>query len=90
MYHQKKPISAIVLAVAFTALLSACGGSNVPLDADTRAAIDSTATAQIAKARVELDSLCATSERMQMAHLVDSIKKVRLQEIEEQLKQIPR
>lgn len=71
-------------------LLGACNGANAPLDADTRATIDSTANAQIGKARVVLDSLCVVTERAQMAHLIDSIKKVRLQEIEKQLKSVPK
>jgi hypothetical protein len=78
------------LAAAFATLLCACGGSSAPLDADTRMTIDSTANAQINKARIELDSLCKVAERTQMAHLVDSIKKVRLMEIEKQLKSVPR
>lgn len=78
------------LTIVATAMLHACGGNNTPLDADTRATIDSTANAQIAKARVELDSLCAAAERNQMTQLVDSIKKVRLREIEEQLRLVPK
>ncbi len=80
----------LCLAIISTAMFYACGGNNAPLDADTRMIIDSTATAQVARARVELDSLCVVAERSQMAHLVDSIKKVRLQEIEEQLRLVPK
>ncbi len=69
--------------------LTACGGE-APMDAETRAAIDSTATAQISLARKELDSLCAAAEKTELPQLVDSIKKVRLREIEQQLKNIPK
>ena len=69
--------------------LSACNGK-VPLDAPTRNAIDSTATAHIAKARVEIDSMCAVTEQNKMPFWIDSIKKIRLQEIEEKLKTIPK
>jgi type IV pilus biogenesis protein CpaD/CtpE len=78
------------LLVALTALLPACGSNNTPLDAETRTVIDSAAIAQIAQARVELDSFCAMQERTQMPHLIDSIKKVRLREIEAQLRVLPR
>jgi len=71
------------------AALSACGGE-APIDADTRATIDSTATSQISLARQELDSLCTAAEKTELPQLVDSIKKVRLREIEEQLKNIIR
>lgn len=80
----------LFLAIAATTVLHACGGGAAPLDADTRAAIDSTATAQISKARMELDSICLVEERTKMPQLVDSIKKIRLREIEEQLKLIPK
>lgn len=80
----------LCLAAASATLLHACGGSGAPLDADTRLTIDSTANAQINRARIELDSLCTVAERTQMAHLVDSIKKVRIMEIEKQLKSVPK
>ncbi len=69
------------------AVFSACG-SEAPMDANTRATIDSTATSQISLARIALDSSCAAAEKTQLPLLVDSIKKVRLREIEEQLKDI--
>lgn len=69
------------------ALLSACG-NEAPMDANTRAAIDSTATSQISLARIELDSACTAAEKTELPLLVDSIKKVRLREIEQQLKNI--
>lgn len=80
----------LCIAGGVSILCFACGGGNTPLDADTRAAIDSATTAQINLARVHLDSVCSTEERTQMAHLVDSIKQVRLKEIAEQLKRVPR
>ena len=80
----------LCLATASIAGLYACGGSAAPLDADTRATIDSIATAQIAKTRAMMDSVCVVTEQTQMTHLVDSIKKIRLMEIEEQLKSVPK
>jgi hypothetical protein len=93
MLRRKSPYLSwrqLYLALASATLLQACGGSNAPLDADTRLTIDSTANAQINRARIELDSLCGVAERTQMAHLVDSIKKVRIMEIEKQLKSVPK
>ena len=71
-------------------LLPACGPNDKPLDADTRQAIDSTATAQINALRGELDTLCRQRKAAELPHLVDSIKAHRMREIEEQLKTIPK
>ena len=73
----------------FLFLLS-CRAQDTPLDADTRARIDSIANAQIALAQVEHDSLCRAAKITQLPLLVDSIKKIRLREIEEQLKTVPK
>lgn len=67
-----------------------CGNSETPLDAKTREAIDSLSTAEIRLLRVELDSQCQMARVTEMPHLVDSIKQVRLREIQEQLKTVPR
>lgn len=67
-----------------------CGSPNTPLDADTRQRIDSSATEQIRLAQFELDSHCVRIRYDGMHKLVDSIKQVRLREIEEQLKAVPR
>ena len=72
------------------ALLFACDGPNTPLDAVTRQTIDSIATAEIRLARVELDSLCQLQQTTVLPLLVDSIKQKRLQEIQQQLKTIPK
>jgi hypothetical protein len=68
----------------------ACGGSETPLDAKTREAIDSLSTAEIRVLRIELDSQCQMARVTQMPQLVDSIKQVRLSEIQAQLKTIPK
>lgn len=73
-----------------SALFYACEGSETPLDAKTREAIDSLSTAEIRLLRVELDSQCQMARVTQMPHLVDSIRQVRLREIQEQLKTIPK
>lgn len=70
--------------------LVACGAQNTPLDADTRIRIDSIANAQIARAQTEFDSLCKAAQITQLPLLVDSIKKIRLREIEKQLKTVPK
>ncbi|MDO8970519.1 MAG: hypothetical protein Q7U74_07515 [Saprospiraceae bacterium] len=70
--------------------LSACGSQNTPLDASTRMRIDSTANAQIARAQKEHDSICTALTIKTLPQLVDSIKKIRLREIEEKLKTVPR
>lgn len=80
-------LSAIVLALG---LLTGCGNQNTPLDADTRKLIDSLTVVGIRQARSEIDSSCALQRRERMPILIDSLKKRRLQEIEEKLKSIPR
>lgn len=70
--------------------LQACSGSNQPLDAATRQAVDSLSTAQIRQARADLDSLCLQQRTTVLPQMVDSIKKHRLREIEEQLKTVPK
>jgi len=70
--------------------LAACDSVGAPLDAGTRQRIDSTAAAQIRLTRLELDSLCARERSTELPRLVDSIKQKRLQEIERQLRTVPR
>lgn len=70
-------------------LFTACGSPDTPLDADTRQVIDSISTAQINIARNASDSLCKQRRLTELPHLVDSIKRHRIQEIQEQLKTIP-
>jgi len=70
--------------------LLACGSPNTPLDAATRTRIDSISNAQIALAQTEYDSLCRVAQTNQLPLMVDSIKKIRLRKIEEQLKTIPK
>ena len=77
----------LLAAVIF---LQACGSSSTPLDADTRIRIDSIANAEIAKAQVLQDSLCKAEKMTVLPRLVDSIRKVREREIEQQLKTVPK
>jgi hypothetical protein len=70
--------------------VAGCGTADRPLDADTRQRIDSITYAHINLARREMDSLCAAQQTGAMQPLIDSIKQVRLREIEEQLKTIPK
>lgn len=78
------PILLLVLA-----LLPACGSPDAPLDADTRQRIDSIGAAQIRQAQISLDSLCQTQRSAQLPVLMDSIRRVRLREIDEKLRTIP-
>ena len=77
----------MMLALAF---LPACGGPDAPLDADTRQRIDSIAAAQIRQTQLSLDSFCQAERSARLPVLMDSIRQVRLREIEEKLKSIPR
>jgi len=69
---------------------AACGSPDTPLDANTRKTIDSITTAQIVIMRKELDSLCQQRRLTEMPHMVDSIKQKRMEEIQNQLKTIPK
>lgn len=71
-------------------LLTACGNPDTPIDADSRQAIDSISSSQISLARMELDSLCQQRRATELPRLVDSIKQVRLREIQEQMKTVPK
>lgn len=71
-------------------LFASCGSPSTPLDAETRQFIDSAATEQIRIAQHHIDSNCTYIRYQGMQKLVDSIKQVRLREIEEQLKTVPR
>ena len=79
-----------LLCCACCLLLFACDGPDTPLDAVTRQTIDSIATVEIRLARAELDSLCQLQQTTVLPLLVDSIKQKRLQEIQQQLKTIPK
>ena len=70
-------------------LFNSCD-NNAPLDADTRASIDSISAVQISHARKELDSLCLVAEKTVLPQIIDSIKRHRLQEIEQQMKSVPK
>ncbi|MDO8367415.1 MAG: hypothetical protein Q7T20_11500 [Saprospiraceae bacterium] len=70
--------------------IMACGSQNTPLDAGTRIRIDSITNAQIARAQQESDSICKAAQTTLLPHLVDSIKNIRLREIEEQLRTVPK
>jgi len=70
-------------------LLFSCGGSETPIDADTRQAIDSIAIVRIQVARAQVDSTCRQDRVTLLPHLIDSLRKVRVSEIEKQLKTIP-
>ena len=74
----------------FVVFISACDLGSAPIDAETRARIDSLSTARIAQAQLQYDSICRAAMKNELPRLVDSIKKVRLEEIREQLKTVPK
>lgn len=82
--------SRIYLATALALLLTACGTTERPLDADTREAIDSIYVEQVRMAREELDSLCKLERQNNLTRLVDSIKRHRLEEMAEKLRTVPK
>ena len=71
-------------------LPAACDGPGAPLDADTRQRIDSISNTHIRLSKIELDSLCKLREKTELAGLVDSFKQLRMREIEEQMKTVPK
>lgn len=84
------PIQPAYRFLLLLSLLPSCGPNDKPLDADTRQAIDSIATAQINEVRIEMDTLCQQRRLAELPRLVDSIRAHRLREIQEQLKTIPK
>ncbi len=66
----------------------ACDNANVPLDADARRMVDSLSAAQIGLERRTIDSLCKTYNQTLLPQMVDSIKQVRLRQIEEQIRRV--
>lgn len=82
-----RPLALNALAIMFiSGFFAACEGSSAPMDAETRQAIDSIATAQISTLRVQLDTQCAQRHRTELPLLIDSIRQKRLKEINEKLK----
>jgi hypothetical protein len=70
-------------------LLPACGDLSKPIDAETRRVIDSVSTSVIQRTRIEIDSAYKNALITKMPQVMDSIRQVRLREIENQLKNIP-
>lgn len=85
-----RPLFCLILFALCLLAPSACDGPDTPLDADTRRQIDSLSSAGIRRARQEIDSLCKVWEQTKLPGLVDSFRQVRLREIEEQMKTVPR
>ncbi|MBL7797702.1 MAG: hypothetical protein JNJ90_14500 [Saprospiraceae bacterium] len=80
----------VLKIVCLSSVFAACDSANAPLDAGTRQQIDSTVAAQVRLTRIELDSLCVVQRSTELPRLVDSIKQKRLQEIERQLRTVPK
>lgn len=88
--NSKQQTRVLLLSLLLPLLPAACGSPNTPLDAKTLRAIDSISTAQINLARTELDSLCQQQRVAEMPRLLDSIRQIRMREIQEKLKNVPR
>ncbi len=71
-------------------LFTSCGDNSVPLDAEARRTVDSLASAEIGIERRTIDSLCKEQHTHVLPLLIDSIKKVRLEQIQKQLSTIPK
>lgn len=78
------------LAILLFFCAGACRNPDKPLDADTRRIIDSLFSEENRRVRAEMDTLCLKSRSTVLPHLVDSIRQVRLSEIEKQLKTVPK
>jgi hypothetical protein len=89
--YKKRLIIAIGVALCATLFTApACEYANRPLDADERRLVDSLAAAGISMQRYLIDSTCKVEQTTVVPHLIDSIKKVRQREIDEQIKAIPK
>lgn len=90
-WRSVRPLAAICIMLVQVAVPGAgCGSSGTPLDAETRLEIDTTVSNQLLYVRKEMDSVCRDYEKQHLKELVDSIKKVREEEIARQLKSIPK
>lgn len=83
-------LPAFLLPAGVFVLLFACNDPRAPLDANTRQRIDSVSTTQMRLTKQRIDSLCLLREKTELPRLVDSFRQIRMQEIEAQLKTVPR
>lgn len=90
MYNLLTIMRLRLFAPALLFLFCACGATETPLDAETRKAIDSISNVSIRIERASLDSLCRQNHATVLPHLIDSLRQVRLGEIERQLKTVPK
>lgn len=79
-----------LLSVFLFICSGACRNPDKPLDAYTRRIIDSLASEETKLVRAEMDTLCIRNRSTVLPHLVDSIRQVRLREIEAQLQTVPK
>ncbi|MBK7940166.1 MAG: hypothetical protein IPJ82_25170 [Lewinellaceae bacterium] len=89
MFPPSPGLRRVNLPLPLLLLLFSCGSAETPIDADTRQTIDSIAIVRIQVARAQVDSTCRQDRVTLMPHLIDSLRKERVSEIEKQLKTIP-
>jgi len=90
--HISRLVSCVLCLVSCVLCLVSClscGDLSKPIDAETRRIIDSISTSTIQQARLEVDSVFKNAVITKMPQAIDSIRQIRLKEIEEQLKSIP-
>ncbi|MBK8556384.1 MAG: hypothetical protein IPL65_11735 [Lewinellaceae bacterium] len=80
----------VVLFFCLLWLFSCENATQKPIDGKTRQVIDSLSGVAQRDAKTVVDSLCQDLNRQEMPRLIDSIKQIRLQEIAEKMKTVPK
>lgn len=79
------------LLLVLPLLWAACkNAAQKPLDGKSREIVDSLTAEGIRLARKETDSLCLLERKNRMPKVIDSLKQIRLREIEEKMRTAPR
>ncbi len=68
----------------------ACDPADMPLDAHSRRRVDSLTNVGTLRVQKEMDSLCLVQKTTVLPLLIDSIKRQRMKEIQENLRTIPK
>ena len=86
-FFRRLPLLLLVPSLLGTACENA---SQKPLDGKSRQIVDSLTAEGIRFARREMDSLCVLERQNRMPKVIDSLKQIRLREIEEKMRTVPR